>query len=126
MRQDDTRGYRGLIVWQKADELAFQTYVVTKKFPKEEMFGLISQMRRAALSVPANIVEGYARSSQKEKVQFYSIARGSLAELEYYLDFTLRFGYIVEEEHGKLTNLRNDAGRLLNGFIKSTRNENQK
>ncbi len=92
---ENQKSYRRLIVWQKADELAFQVYLVTKKFPREEMFGLISQMRRAAFSVPANIVEGYARSSRKGKVQFYNIARGSLTELEYYLDFSLRLKYPV-------------------------------
>ncbi len=120
---ENQKSYRRLIVWQKADELAFQVYLVTKKFPREEMFGLISQMRRAAFSVPANIVEGYARSSRKGKVQFYNIARGSLTELEYYLDFSLRLKYLTEEEHIKLTNLRNEVGRLLNGFIKFAKNE---
>lgn len=87
------------------------------------MFGLTSQMRRAAFSVPANIVEGYARSSHKEKLQFYSIARGSLSELEYYIDFTLRLGYLSKDQHIKLANLRSEVGRLLNGFINSTKND---
>lgn len=120
---ENQKGYRRLVVWQKADELAFQVYMATKKFPREEIFGLTSQMRRAVTSVPANIVEGYARSSQKEKVQFYSIARGSLAEIEYFLDFTLRLKYITEKDHTNLTNLRDEVGRLLNGFINSTRHD---
>jgi four helix bundle protein len=120
---ENKKGYRRLVVWQKADELAFQVYMTTKKFPREEIFGLTSQMRRAVTSVSANIVEGYARSSQKEKVQFYSIARGSLAEIEYFLDFTLRLKYITEKDHTNLTNLRDEVGRLLNGFINSTRHD---
>lgn len=123
MQQDNQRSYRRLVVWQKADELAFQIYLITKNFPKEEIFGLTSQMRRAAFSVPANIVEGYARSFNKEKIQFYMIARGSLTELEYSIDFSLRLKYLSDEQHLKLTSLRNEVGRLLNGFINSIRNE---
>ncbi|MFA4937364.1 MAG: four helix bundle protein [Patescibacteria group bacterium] len=126
MEQDNQKSYRRLIVWQKADELAFQIYLIAKNFPKEEMFGLISQMRRAAFSVPANIVEGYARSSKKEKIQFYTIARGSLTELEYFIDFSLRLKYLSDEQHLKLVNLRNEVGRLLNGFINSIKNEIRK
>jgi len=87
---DNQKGYRRLIVWQRSDELAFQVYVISKIFPREELFSLVSQMRRAAISVPANIVEGYSRDSNKEKIQFYNIAKGSLTELEYYLDFSLK------------------------------------
>ena len=75
--------YRDLIVFQKADELAFQIYKLTEKFPKSEMFGLTSQIRRATLSIPTNIVEGYARKSKKELAQFIGIALGSHAETEY-------------------------------------------
>lgn len=122
MQQETSdKGYRRLVVWQKADELAFQVYNVTKDFPKEELFGLVSQIRRAAFSVPANIVEGYARSSKKEKNQFYIIARGSLTELEYFIDFSFRLKYLLEENYVKLVNLRDEVGRLLNGFIKSNK-----
>lgn len=120
-KENNTIGYRKLMVWQKADELAFKIYLNTKNFPKDEIFGLTSQMRRASLSVPANIVEGYARFSKKEKRQFYNIAHGSLSELEYYIDFTLRLGYLSKENHSTLTYLREEVGRLLNGFIKSTK-----
>ncbi len=121
MQWENKKGYRGLIVWQRADELAFRIYMVTRNFPKEEMFGIISQMRRAIVSVPANIVEGYARSSKKEKLQFYNIANASLAEVEYYLDFSLRLNYLEKNMHNELSNLRSEVGRLLHGFIKSTR-----
>ena len=113
------QGYRKLIVWQKADDLAFHVYSITKNYPKDEMFGLISQMRRAAVSVAANIVEGYSRSTPKDKRQFYVIARGSLSEPEYYLDFSLRLSYISIDEHTKLVTLRETVGRLLNGFMKN-------
>ena len=119
MQKENQKGYKRLIVWQRADELAFRIYLATKRFPKEEMFGLISQMRRAALSVPANIVEGYSRTSKKEKVQFYNIAKGSLTELEYYLDFSRKLNYLNNNQYYLLIELRSEVGRLLNGFINS-------
>lgn len=112
-------GYKKLIVWEKADALAFQIYSLTKNFPREEAFGLVSQMRRAAISVPANIVEGYARSSKKEKLQFLNIARGSLTELEYFIDFSYKLGHLSKSDHLKLIILRDEVGRVLNGFRKS-------
>lgn len=114
-------GYRGLMVWQKADELAFNVFRATQKFPKEELYGLTSQMRRSAISVPANIVEGYARQTKKDKINFFVIARGSLAELEYYIDFCHRLGFLTNEEHDRLVGIREEAGRLLHGFIRSQR-----
>lgn len=117
--QRTIEGYRSLIVWQKADELAFQVYIATKEFPKSELFALVSQMRRSAVSVPANIVEGYARQSKKEKLQFCYIARGSLAELEYYIDLSLRLDYLKEADYKFLQGLRAEIARLLTGYIHS-------
>ena len=114
------KAYRRLIVWQKADELAYQVYQVTKAFSDDERFGLVSQMRRASVSVAANIVEGYARSTRRERRRFYEIARSSLAELEYFIDFThARLGYVEDEQHGLLSSLRQDVGRLLFGLLNS-------
>jgi four helix bundle protein len=110
-------GYKNLNVWMKSDELVLLIYNLTKNFPKEELFGLVSQIRRCAVSVPANIVEGYGRRTQKDKSQFYYIARGSLNELEYYIDLAFKLKYINKEEYEKLVSLRSDVGRLLNGFI---------
>lgn len=122
MQQDtNNKSYRRLLVWQKADELALQVYADTKLFPREEVFGLTSQMRRAAFSVPANIAEGYARFYGKEKSQFYNIARGSLTELEYYIDFSFKLGYLSKEKHSNLVILREETGRLLGGLIRSTK-----
>ncbi len=112
-------GYRKLIVWQKADELAYQIYISTKSLPKEETYGLISQIRRASLSVPANIVEGYGRQGKRELKQFVNIALGSLAETEYLLDFILRLKYLDQNEHNKLQGLRKEVGNLLWRFYKS-------
>jgi four helix bundle protein len=76
-------GYKKLAVWHKSDELAYQVYLATKNFPKQEMYGITSQLRRAALSIPTNIAEGYARQGKNELRQFVSISLGSLAETKY-------------------------------------------
>jgi four helix bundle protein len=110
--------HKNLIVFQKADELAFQIYKITESFPKNEMFGLTSQIRRAALSVPTNIVEGYARRSKKELVQFINVALGSLAETEYLLDFSIRLGYFKPNDN-RIENLIEEVGKLLWSFYRS-------
>ena len=121
MRQEtsDQVGYKKLIVWQKAHLLVKSIYKITGIFPKDELFGLTSQMRRSAVSVPANIVEGYSRKSVKEKLNFYNIARASLSELEYYIDLSFELNYVPEEQYKQLLVTRGEVGRLLNGFIKS-------
>ncbi len=112
-------GYKNLNVYTKANELVLLIYKVTRKFPKEELFGLVSQIRRCVISVPANIVEGYGRKTDKGKLQFYYIARGSLNELEYYIDLSRQLEYVSEMEHKEISGLRDDVGKLLAGFIKS-------
>ena len=87
-------GYKKLLVWKKADELAYQIYIETKSFPKEELYGITSQLRKAALSIPTNLVEGTGRQGKKELKQFVNIALGSLAETQYLLDFSLRLEYL--------------------------------
>lgn len=113
------KGYRKLIVWQKADELAYQIYQITKKMPKDEMFGITSQLRRACVSIPINIVEGTGRQNNNELKQFINIALGSLAETEYLLGFCFRLKYIEESEYVKLEGLRKEVGGLLWNFYKS-------
>ena len=88
------RDFRKIIAWQKADDLTVEVYHLTKNFPKEELYGLTSQIRRASVSVPANIAEGSTRNHQKEYLQFLFIAKSSLAEVEYYLHLAKRLGYI--------------------------------
>lgn len=112
-------GYKRLVVWQVADQLAHKIYDLTLDFPKEELFSLTSQLRRAAVSVPANIIEGYARDSRKEFRHFLSIALGSLAEVEYYLDFALRRSYITKKEFDEVDQLRGYCGKLLWKLYKS-------
>ena len=110
--------FENLIVFQKADELAYQLYEITKKFPKTEAFGLTSQIRRAALSIPTNIVEGYTRKSSNELGQFLNIARGSLAETKYLYNFSKRLGYCKDTKTG-IDNLFEEVGRLLWRFNQS-------
>lgn len=90
------QSFRDLEVWQKAMDLAEQVYLLTNTFPKEELFGMTSQMRRAATSVPANIAEGWARRGTKEFLQFLNIAAGSLRELETYLLLAERIGIVKQ------------------------------
>ncbi len=113
------KGYKRLIVWQKADQFAYQIYLVTKKFPKEEQYGLTSQLRRSAISIPTNLVEGSGRQGKNETKQFANIALGSLAEAEYLMDFCKRLGYLSDQEYSQLDLLRDEVGALLWGFYKS-------
>jgi len=113
------KGYKKLRVWQRADELAFQVYSATKSFPREEIYGITSQLRRAAISIPTNLVEGTGRQGRNEMKQFANIALGSLAETEYLLECCFRLQYFQKETYEKLENLRGETGALLWKFYKS-------
>ena len=120
MKIDETKkGYKKLLVWQKADDLAFQVYLTTKKFPSDELFGVTSQLRRSALSVPTNIVEGSGRQNKGELRQFLNVALGSLAEVEYLLEFSLKLKYLQNEDYTRLELMRSDVGGLLWNFYKA-------
>jgi len=110
--------YEDLIVFQKADDLAFKVYNVTNGFPKHEEYGITSQLRRAALSIPTNIVEGHARKSKKEFKQFMNIALGSHAETQYLLNFSKRLGY-CETGRSDIDALVEEVGRLLWSFYRT-------
>ena len=109
--------YRNLIAWQKAKTLALDVYRCTRRFPKDEIYGLSSQMRRAAVSVPSNIAEGKGRYSQKEFVQFLYHARGSLLELETQLSIARDLEYIELPVFESLESGTEELGRILNGLI---------
>ena len=111
--------YKKLLVWQKADQLAFQIYQITKKFPREELFGLTAQLRRAAISVPTNIVEGTGRQGKGETKQFVNIALGSFFETDYLLNLCKRLNFIQEDDYQQLIQLKQDVGSLLWLFYKS-------
>jgi four helix bundle protein len=113
------KGYRNLKAWQKANQLAHFIYNVTTNLLKSELFALTSQMRRAALSVPANIAEGYARRGQKERKHFFEVALASLTELEFYIDFSSERNYFDQSKYKNLIELQSETARILNGLINS-------
>jgi four helix bundle protein len=114
------RNFKSIIAWQKADDLAVDIYRETgNSFPADERFGLTSQIRRAAASIPANIAEGSGRETLKDFARFLHNAQGSLSEVEYFLHLAHRLNYLGEETFTNLENQRAEVGRLLNGFIKS-------
>jgi four helix bundle protein len=113
----DIRTFKDLIAWQKAMALARQVYRATTSMPESERFGLTSQMRRASVSVPSNIAEGYARQSRTDYLRFLRMARGSLAELETQLILAEDLGYI--QVPSELRDIRSEADRVLQGLIRS-------
>ncbi len=111
--------YRDLIAWQKAMDLVTHIYEITKKFPDDERYGLVSQMRRCAVSIPSNIAEGQARNSKGQFLQFVGIARGSVAELTTQILISQRLGYLSEPD---LTiDKAGEVGRILSGLANSLR-----
>ena len=113
------RSYRDLEVWQKAMDLVVACYEMTKAFPKNEIYGLSSQMQRTAVSVPANIAEGHQRRHSKEFLQHLSIACGSLAELETHIQIASRLDYIDERDLMRAMTKTAEIGRMLNGLRKA-------
>jgi four helix bundle protein len=112
--------YRQLVVWQKSMDLAEQIYRETTSLPREERYGLTSQLRRAATSIPSNIAEGQGRrSSDDEFVRFLQIALGSLCELETQVDLSRRLRLLSPEQVSRLHLQTDEVGRLLNGLIRS-------
>ena len=113
--------FKELKVWQKDHELVIMIYKLTDKFPKEEKFGLSSQIRRAGVSIPSNIAEGFARHSRTHKisVNFYDIANGSLEEVKYQLLLSKDLGYINIDEYNGAVNLSENVGRMLYNWSKS-------
>ena len=113
--------YKDLEVWQAAMDLAVRIYRLTLAFPKEERYGLTSQMRRAAVSVPSNIAEGKGRASDKELIQFLCHSRGSLFEIETQLAIGERLGYSTKEECEEVRTETARVGQMINGLIRSVR-----
>lgn len=111
------KSYSDLDAWQKARKLANNIYTVTSKFPKEETYGLVSQMRRAAVSIPSNIAEGIGRNTPKDTIQFLFISRGSTYELETQLFISLDQNYISEQTFQEIIILLTDCKMLINGLI---------
>jgi four helix bundle protein len=113
----EVRHYRDLLVWQKAVDWVEAIYAATRSWPQEERFGLTSQIRRAAVSVPSNVAEGCARRSTAEFLRFLSIARGSLAEVETQIIIAARLGYLAQESQTALLEAADEISRMLAGLI---------
>lgn len=113
--------YRDMQVWQESRILAAQIYKITAQFPPSEQFGITNQMRRAAVSVPSNIAEGFGRANAKEKSHFYYISKGSLAELETQSYIAFDVGYIDEKVLERIMQQSSLAHRLLQGLIRANK-----
>src|SRR3990167_1461388 len=111
------RDFTDLLAWQEGHALVLETYRLTKAFPKEEVFSLVNQMRRAAISITSNIAEGFGRQGYKEKVQFYYVAQGSLIELKNQLLIARDIHYINSPEFTKASEQADQAHKLLQGLI---------
>ena len=113
---EPTSSFKELHVWQKAHQFVLGTYAFTSKFPREEIYGLTSQFRRASISIAANIAEGYAKRGKADKRRFYNIAQGSLEECRYYLILAkdLKFN-----EEAAIVNMLEDVSKMLNSYIRA-------
>ncbi|MBI4130428.1 four helix bundle protein [Candidatus Roizmanbacteria bacterium] len=118
------KSYKELTVWQKSFQLVLILYKITSKFPRDELYGLTSQIRRAAVAIPSNIAEGYARKFRKEYIQFLSIAYGSGAELETQLLLAKELGYLYENDYRTTSSLLEEVMKMLNKMLFTLRTTN--
>ena len=119
-----TYSFENIIAWQKAHAFVLLTYRVTRHFPEDEKFGLTSQFRRAAVSIEANIAEGYKKLSKADKLRFFNISQGSLEECRYYCILSRDLGYINEVKFQQLVQMILDTSYMLNAYIKGVVNNN--
>jgi four helix bundle protein len=117
-----TRSFENIIAWQKAHGFVLAVYNATKNFPEDEKFGLTSQFRRAAVSIAANIAEGYKKLSKADKLRFFNISQGSLEECRYYIILSKDLGYINEQTFAFLSENNLDTSYMLNSYIKGVVN----
>ena len=117
------RDFHNILAWQKADDLTVAIYGATRSFPKDEVYSLTSQLRRAAYSIPANIAEGAYRNSRKDYLHFLYMARGSSAETAYFIHLSNRLGYFKADTHALLAAQADEASRVLAGLIRSVESE---
>jgi four helix bundle protein len=119
---EKSKHFEDLIVWQKAHQFVLSVYSSTRHFPREEQFGLVSQFRRASISIAANIVEGYSKRGLKDKIRFLNIAQGSLSECEYYIRLTKDLEYA---EVSKLETQLQEVSKLLNAYSRAIQKNSQ-
>ena len=115
------KSFTQLIAWQEGHRLVIMIYKITKSFPKDEVFGLISQMRRCVVSITSNIAEGFSRNTYKDKIQFYSISQGSVTELQNQLLIARDIKYLTKDQFNETANQSVTVHKLVNGLIKSSR-----
>lgn len=113
-----TQSFKDIIAWQKAHSFVLQVYQATRNYPAEERFGLCSQFQRAAVSIPANIAEGYKKLGNADKLRFMNIAQGSLEECRYYILLSKDLNYITENNYFTLTESIEEASKLLNAYCR--------
>ncbi len=111
------KAYRNLVMWQKAHQLVLEVYTITKTFPKDETFGITSQLRRAIVSVAANIVEGFKKRTKQSKINHYNIAEGSLAESDYFILLSKDLQYLEELKYNLLEQKIEEVGKMLDSYI---------
>jgi four helix bundle protein len=120
-REGEISSYRDLEVWKRSMELVTNIYGITQAFPKEELYGLTNQLRRAAVSVPANIAEGWGRGTTREYIQFLRIARGSLFELETLMNISGKLEYAKVKNQQQILQEIQEITKMLNALVKSLR-----
>ncbi len=119
------KSFKDLYAWQKGHVLIVEIYNITKKFPKEEQFGLTNQLRRCAVSITSNIAEGFSRKTYKDKSQFYAIALGSVTELQNQVQIAYDINYISRVEYEKLDLMSTEVHKIVNGLLKSSKQLNR-
>ena len=126
MEYKKIESFKDLIVWQKGIEIVSDVYKATKKFPKDELYCLTSQIRRSAISIPANIAEGWGRGTTKNYIQFLEISRGSLFELNTLIIISYNQEYIDKATCDEIENRLNEIGRMINALITKLESKNSK
>ncbi len=121
MKNGKIETFTDLIVWQEGHKLVVMVYKITKNFPREELYSMVDQMRRASSSITANIAEGFGRQTYKEKIQFYYMSKGSLAELKNFFLIAKDVGYLSQEQFIQLMNQSNITDQILQGFIRKSK-----
>ena len=119
-----TQSFKEVVAWQKAHDFVLMVYNATKQYPSFERFGLCSQFQRAAVSIPANIAEGYRRDGMADKLRFLNIAQGSLEEYRYYVLLSKDLGYIGLDAYDMMNDAMECTSRLLNAYYKGIKNRN--
>ena len=117
MTANQPKSHRRLVLWQKSVRLAVEIHRVSRRLPKHELFGLVAQMNRAAVSIPSNVAEGAARHTTRDYIRFLYIARGSSAEIDTHLVLAEEFGYLTHDDLSMALAISDEVGRLLNGVI---------